>query len=159
TEQQPGASVARVARQAGPQRGERASRRAVRKGGPAAGGGPTGGRRRRRHQYRAPEGGCHASWRDPFGFWLGFWRGGRSGPGGGGLPAARSGGGGPRRLGAHRVPAAAPPAVPRYRGMLPCFLGGFLSRFVSSVASASIRRGRVSRGSMMSSRYPRAAAR
>ena len=43
-------------------------------------------------------------------------------------------------------------------GMFPCFLGGFLSRLVRSVSSASIRRGRVSRGSMMSSTYPRAAA-
>ena len=36
-------------------------------------------------------------------------------------------------------------------GMFPCFFGGFRSRFVRSVSSASIRRGRVSRGSMMSS--------
>src|SRR5262245_51990822 len=38
-----------------------------------------------------------------------------------------------------------------YSGRLPCFFGGFLSRFVRSVSSASMRRGRVSRGSMMSS--------
>jgi hypothetical protein len=36
-------------------------------------------------------------------------------------------------------------------GMLPCFFGGLRSRFVRSVSSASISRGRVSRGSMMSS--------
>ena len=43
-------------------------------------------------------------------------------------------------------------------GMLPCFFGGFRSRFPCSVSSASMRLGRVSRGSMMSSTNPRLAA-
>jgi hypothetical protein len=38
-----------------------------------------------------------------------------------------------------------------YSGMFPCFFGGLRSRFVRNVSSASISRGRVSRGSMMSS--------
>jgi hypothetical protein len=38
------------------------------------------------------------------------------------------------------------------------FLRGFLSRLVRNISSASMRRGRVSRGSMMSSTYPRPAA-
>ena len=45
-----------------------------------------------------------------------------------------------------------------HRGMHPCFLAGFRIRFPWSASSASISRGRVSRGSMMSSTYPRPAA-
>src|SRR4029079_12449253 len=45
-----------------------------------------------------------------------------------------------------------------HRGMFPCFLGGFLSRFVSSVARAVINFARVSRGRMISSIKPRSAA-
>ena len=54
------------------------------------------------------------------------------------------GGGGPRvlrKLGSR----------PAYSGMLPCFLGGRRSRFVSAVSSASISTGRVRRGSITSS--------
>jgi hypothetical protein len=39
-----------------------------------------------------------------------------------------------------------------HSGMLPCFLGGFLSRLPCSAVSAPMSRGRVSRGSMTSSR-------
>ena len=39
-----------------------------------------------------------------------------------------------------------------HSGMFPCFFGGLRSRLVRIVSSASMRRGRVSRGSMMSSR-------
>src|SRR5436305_374413 len=42
--------------------------------------------------------------------------------------------------------------------MFPCFFGGFLSRLVCSDSRALMRAGLVSRGSIMSSRYPRAAA-
>ena len=45
-----------------------------------------------------------------------------------------------------------------HSGMQPCFFAGFFKRFPLSISSASIRRGRVSRGSMMSSTYPRPAA-
>ena len=45
-----------------------------------------------------------------------------------------------------------------HSGMQPCFFAGFFTRFPLSISSASIRRGRVSRGSMMSSTYPRPAA-
>ena len=38
-----------------------------------------------------------------------------------------------------------------HSGMFPCFFGGFLSRLVSSSASALISRGRVRRGSITSS--------
>ena len=38
-----------------------------------------------------------------------------------------------------------------YNGMFPCFLGGFLSTFVRSRLKALIKRGRVKRGSKMSS--------
>ena len=43
-------------------------------------------------------------------------------------------------------------------GMFPCFRFGFGSRFVSAVSSAEIKTGRVRRGSMTSSTYPRSAA-
>src|SRR5690606_36949453 len=43
-------------------------------------------------------------------------------------------------------------------GILPCFLGGFSSRLFWNTCKALIRRGRVSRGSIISSIYPRAAA-
>jgi hypothetical protein len=49
-------------------------------------------------------------------------------------------------------------AVGRQSGILPCFLGGFLSRLVSSLASAAIRRVRVWRGRITSSMKPREAA-
>ncbi len=39
----------------------------------------------------------------------------------------------------------------RHKGMFPCFLGGFESRFVPTAASARARRARVSRGRMTSS--------
>src|SRR5579864_2245543 len=45
-----------------------------------------------------------------------------------------------------------------HSGMLPCFLGGFLSRFPSSISRASISFLRVSRGRMTASTYPRSAA-
>ncbi len=38
-----------------------------------------------------------------------------------------------------------------YSGMFPCFFDGLRSRFVARVRSASMSRGRVSRGSMTSS--------
>ena len=38
-----------------------------------------------------------------------------------------------------------------HSGRFPCFFGGLRSRLDASVSSASISRGRVSRGSMMSS--------
>ena len=44
-----------------------------------------------------------------------------------------------------------PVRTPSHNGILPCFLGGFRSRLPCSASSASIRRGRVSRGSMISS--------
>src|ERR1041385_558985 len=47
---------------------------------------------------------------------------------------------------------------PPYNGIFPCFFGGFLSRLVRSIRSASMSRGRVSRGSITSSTNPRAAA-
>ena len=40
----------------------------------------------------------------------------------------------------------------RYKGMLPCLRGGLESFLFSSMRSAAIRRGRVSRGSITSSR-------
>ena len=43
-------------------------------------------------------------------------------------------------------------------GMFPCFLGGLRSTFVLITDSAVIRRGRVKRGSKMSSMYPSSAA-
>src|SRR5256886_7155509 len=49
-------------------------------------------------------------------------------------------------------------APPTQSGMLPCFLGGRVSRFVRSTVNASITRGRVSAGSITSSRYPMRAA-
>src|SRR6202035_1875607 len=44
-----------------------------------------------------------------------------------------------------------------YSGMFPCFLGGFLSRLVSSIASAWINFLRVSRGWITASTNPRSA--
>ena len=48
--------------------------------------------------------------------------------------------------------------VSRYSGMLPCLRCGEASRFVSSVSSAVMSFGRVSWGTITSSRYPRSAA-
>jgi plasmid stabilization system protein ParE len=45
-----------------------------------------------------------------------------------------------------------------YSGMLPCFFGGFLSRFVSSISRAWISFLRVSRGWITASTKPRSAA-
>lgn len=45
-----------------------------------------------------------------------------------------------------------------YNGMFPCFFGGFLSRFPSSISSAAHNRRRVSRGRITASTYPRSAA-
>ena len=45
-----------------------------------------------------------------------------------------------------------------HRGVSPCFLAGRCSRLLSSGCSAAMSRGRVSRGSMMSSIQPRSAA-
>ena len=47
---------------------------------------------------------------------------------------------------------AGPPATGHYSGMLPCFLAGLASRLLLSISRALIRRGRVRRGSMTSSR-------
>src|SRR5712664_1957130 len=47
---------------------------------------------------------------------------------------------------------------PLYSGMLPCLRRGFVSRLLARERSAATSRRRVSRGSMTSSRYPRAAA-
>jgi hypothetical protein len=47
---------------------------------------------------------------------------------------------------------------PPQSGMFPCFRGGRRSRFVRAVSSASISTGRVRRGSITSSTYPRSAA-
>ena len=44
-----------------------------------------------------------------------------------------------------------------YSGIFPCFFGGFLSRFVSSMASAWINFFRVSRGCITASTNPRSA--
>ena len=44
-----------------------------------------------------------------------------------------------------------------YNGIFPCFLGGFLSRLISSIASAWISFFRVSRGWMTASTKPRSA--
>ena len=64
-----------------------------------------------------------------------------------------------------RRPATTAPATTalrcaqiNYSGMLPCFLAGIVSRLVCSISSAWARRGRVSPGSMMSSRKPLLAA-
>src|SRR5512141_2875627 len=53
---------------------------------------------------------------------------------------------------------ALPAPLESYNGMQPCFLGGLLSRLLDSISSALINRGRVSRGSITSSIYPREAA-
>ena len=45
-----------------------------------------------------------------------------------------------------------------HRGILPCFLRGIVSTLFSSMRSARITCGRVSRGSITSSMYPRSAA-
>src|SRR5688572_20568669 len=45
-----------------------------------------------------------------------------------------------------------------HSGILPCFLGGFLSRLFSQLASAAMSLARVIRGRMTSSTYPREAA-
>jgi len=45
-----------------------------------------------------------------------------------------------------------------HNGMFPCLRGASVSRFVSSISSALMSRGRVSRGSITSSTYPRSAA-
>jgi hypothetical protein len=45
-----------------------------------------------------------------------------------------------------------------YNGMFPCFFGGFLSRLFRSIANVVMSFGRVDRGSMISSMYPRSAA-
>ena len=45
-----------------------------------------------------------------------------------------------------------------YSGMLPCFLGGRVSRLFRSISMTRIRRGRVSLGSITSSTRPRSAA-
>jgi hypothetical protein len=45
-----------------------------------------------------------------------------------------------------------------YSGIFPCFFGGFLSRFVSSISSAWISFLRVSCGRITESTYPRSAA-
>ena len=56
-------------------------------------------------------------------------------------------------------PAERPSAQPPHqRGMLPCFLGGFRSRLVSSASRAAINLARVCRGRMTSSTNPRCAA-
>jgi hypothetical protein len=45
-----------------------------------------------------------------------------------------------------------------YNGIFPCFLAGFLSRFVASISSAEFNLRRVSLGRMTASMYPRSAA-
>ena len=45
-----------------------------------------------------------------------------------------------------------------YSGIFPCFLGGFVSRLVSSMRRAVMSLGRVSRGWMTASTQPRSAA-
>ncbi len=52
------------------------------------------------------------------------------------------------------------PRPPRmnYSGIFPCFFGGFLSRFVSSISKARINFPRVSRGRITASTNPRSAA-
>ena len=50
------------------------------------------------------------------------------------------------------------PQLPAHNGIFPCFFGGLRSRLPRSIRSASISRGRLSRGSITSSMYPRAAA-
>lgn len=49
-----------------------------------------------------------------------------------------------------------PPTL--YKGMFPCFLGGFLSRFVLVISRPAMIRRRVCRGSITSSMKPRSAA-
>ena len=51
-----------------------------------------------------------------------------------------------------------PREAARYKGMLPCFFGGFLSRFVSRDLNAVMSFALVWRGAMISSTYPRSAA-
>ena len=48
--------------------------------------------------------------------------------------------------------------APNHSGIFPCFLGGMVSRLVSSMRRAAINLGRVSCGSMMASTQPRSAA-
>ena len=51
-----------------------------------------------------------------------------------------------------RLSVSHPLPVPRtYNGIFPCFLGGLVARLSCSISSASMRRGRVSCGSMTSS--------
>ena len=69
-----------------------------------------------------------------------------------------------RRLHRHALHLAPAPRRPADRrrahqsGMFPCFRFGACTRFVSSVSSAVMTFGRVSWGTMTSSRYPRSAA-
>lgn len=69
---------------------------------------------------------------------------------------------GPAPSGQVEPPSAGPRAPAQsagpYRGMFPCLRRGRGSRFVSAVSSAEISTGRVRRGSMTSSTYPRSAA-
>jgi hypothetical protein len=50
------------------------------------------------------------------------------------------------------------PFVVAHSGMFPCLRAGIVSRFVPSIRSALIKRGRVSAGSITSSMNPRSAA-
>src|SRR5438270_9773012 len=61
-------------------------------------------------------------------------------------------------IGRRRTGADARLGTLRHSGMFPCLRGASVSRFVSSISSALMSRGRVSRGSITSSTYPRSAA-